>query len=466
MGKAARTGGDAAWSRIRGAGRRAWVGVVIAAACAFHGVVGAGQLTAVQASPVAPPGSASSGLQVLHWWTSSSERKAANLLAARLAGEGVQWQDAAIPGGAGIGAGKVLKGRVLAGDAPEVTQIIGVSVAEWGEMGLLLELDNAASADNWNSFLFPTVQNLITYRKHTLAAPLGIHRVNTLFYNRALFARLKLAPPRTWNEFDAAAARLQALGVQPLAQSSEPWQVATLFENLVLAESGPEFYRELFVRRSPQAAADPRTARALQRLRIVKGWANGAPAERSWTEVVRRFARGEAGMMIMGDWAKAELGEHRMVLNQDYGCAGAPGSGQYHLYSVDTLSMFAGDYRHVQAQEKMARLLLSASTQADFNVLKGGVPVRRDADPGRMDSCARASWTIFGKGAAVQAPSMVHRMAVDEASRDAIIAEVHRYFIDDRAPVAVAQRRLAALFRLFNLTSQGAPGAQNTDRGR
>jgi glucose/mannose transport system substrate-binding protein len=403
---------------------------------------------------------------VLHWWTSASERKAADLLAARLAAEGVQWQDAAIPGGAGIGAGKVLKGRVLAGDPPEVTQIIGVAVAEWGEMGLLLELDNVAGADNWNKALFPTVQNLIQYRKHTMAAPLGIHRVNTLFYNRALFARLRLAPPRTWDDFEAVSRRLLAAGIQPLAQSSEAWQVATLFENLVLAESGPEFYRALFVRRSPAAAADPRTAHALQRLRTVKGWAAGQLAERPWTEVVRRFARGEAGMMIMGDWAKAELNEQGAALDRDYGCTGAPGSGQYHLYSVDTLSMFAGDYRHAQAQEKMARLLLSPALQADFNLLKGSVPVRRDADPAHMDSCARASWSTFARGAVVQAPSLVHRMAIDEASRDAIIAEVHRYFLDDQAPVAVAQRRLAALFRLFNITSQGIPGAQDPDRRR
>jgi glucose/mannose transport system substrate-binding protein len=405
-------------------------------------------------------------LQVLHWWTSASERKAADLLAARLAAEGVQWQDAAIPGGAGIGAGKVLKGRVLAGDPPEVTQIIGVAVAEWGEMGLLLELDNVAGADNWNKILFPTVQNLIQYRKHTMAAPLGIHRVNTLFYNRALFARLKLAPPRTWDDFEAVSRRLLAAGVQPLAQSSEAWQVATLFENLVLAESGPEFYRALFVRRSPAAAADPRTAHALQRLRTVKGWAAGQLAERPWAEVVRRFARGEAGMMIMGDWAKAELNEQGAALDRDYGCTGAPGTGQFHLYSVDTLSMFAGDYRHAQAQERMARLLLSPALQADFNLLKGSVPVRRDVDPAHMDSCARASWSTFARGSALQAPSLVHRMAVDEASRDAIIAEVHRYFLDDRAPVAVAQRRLAALFRLFNITSQGIPGAQDPDRRR
>jgi len=460
MGKAVRSGGGSAGSRTASQGWPFRLAVLWAAVFAFQAGAAQPGAAPAPAAPAASPAPApTAGLQVLHWWTSGSERKAADLLAARLASEGVNWQDAVIPGGAGIGAGKVLKGRVLAGDAPEVTQIIGVSVAEWGEMGLLLELDDVAAADNWSGVLFPTVQTLIQYRKHTLAAPLGIHRVNTLFYNRSLFARLKLAPPASWDEFEAAAQRLLALGVQPLAQSSEPWQVATLFENLVLAESGPAFYRELFVRRSPAAAADARTARALQRLRTIKGWSGAALAERPWTEVVRRFARGEAGMMIMGDWAKAELKEYNMALGAGYGCAGAPGSVQYHLYSVDTLSMFAGDYRHVQAQQKMARLLLSPSLQADFNLLKGGVPVRRDADPGRMDSCARASWTIFGKGAAVQAPSMVHRMALDEASRDAIIAEVHRYFIDDRASVAVAQRRLAALFRLFNLTSQGAPGA-------
>ncbi len=97
----------------------AWPGVMrwaLALAC-----------TCAAAPSVATPGP---GLQVLHWWTSTGERKAADLLAARLADEGVAWQDAAIPGGAGLGAGKVLKGRVLAGDAPEVTQLIGPWIAE------------------------------------------------------------------------------------------------------------------------------------------------------------------------------------------------------------------------------------------------------------------------------------------------------------------------------------------------
>jgi len=152
--------------------------------------------------------------------------------------------------------------------------------------------------------------------------------------------------------------------------------------------------------------------------------------------------------------------------DRDFGCAAAPGTADYHLYSVDTLAMFAGDYRQMAAQENMARLMVTPVVQAGFNALKGGVPVRRDADPSALDSCARQSWTVFARGAAVQAPSLVHRMALDEASRDAIIAEVHRFFLDDGVAPGQAQRRLGALFRLFNLKPLGVAGAQDTDRGR
>ena len=109
--------------------------------------------------------------------------------------------------------------------------------------------------------------------------------------------------------------------------------------------------------------------------------------------------------------------------------------------------MFSKDYGHMAQQEKLARLAATPAMQQQYNAIKGSVPVRRDADPAKMDSCARASWTTFAKGAAVQVPSLVHRMAADEESRDAIIAEVHRFFIDDGVAALDAQRRLAAVLR-------------------
>jgi len=388
-------------------------------------------------------------LQVLHWWTSASERHAVNVLSTRLAKDGIVWDDGAVPGGAGVGAGKVLKSRVLAGSAPDVTQIIGVSLGEWAELGLLLELDDASTAGSWDKVMFPTIWNLVHQRGHTVAAPLGIHRTNTLLYNRKLLARLHLSLPTTWAGLEALAVKLRAAGVAPLVQSSEAWQVATLFENIVLSVGGADYYRDLFVHQNARAAADPRLVTALERLRQMKTWM--APIqEQSWTEVAKRFARSEGAMMVMGDWAKAELNESGFPVDQEFGCSALPGTEHLHLYSVDTLAAFANDYAHSAAEDRLARVVTTLQVQQQYNAAKGSVPVRRDAATSGMDSCARASFATFGKGASVQVPSLVHRMATDEESRDAIIAEIQRYFADDTVPAAQVQKRLATVFRTFS----------------
>ena len=403
---------------------------------------------AVHAACAAP---APEALQVLHWWTSASERNAVDVLAARLAREGIAWSDGAVPGGAGLAAGKVLKSRVLAGSAPDVTQIIGPAIGEWAELGLLLELDAPAAAGNWDKVMFPTVWNLVRERGHTVAAPLGIHRINTVLVNRKLFAHLGLVPPATWADLEALAPKLRAAGVAPFVQSSEAWQVAALFENLVLSVGGADFYRDVFVRQSAGAATDPRLFAALMRLRQMKSWM--APVqEQPWTDVARRFARGEGAMLVMGDWAKAELNTMGFGVDDDFACVPTAGTGALHLYSIDTLAMFANDYARSPAQEKLARLVMTPQAQQQYNAAKGSVPVRRDASTAGMDSCARASWTAFARGAAVQVPSLVHRMATAEESRDVIIAEVRRYFVDDTVPAAQVQQRLATVFR--TLTSR------------
>ena len=389
----------------------------------------------------------SNALQVLHWWTSDSERKAVKVLSDRLAQENIVWRNAAIPGGAGVGASKVLKSRVLAGHAPEVTQLNGVVFGEWADLGLLLELDNVSRPGNWKKLLFPTVWSLVQNRDHVVAAPLGIQRINMLFYNKKVFDRLDLVVPRTWADFDRVATKLKQAGVVPLAQSSEAWQVATLFETLVLAESGPAFYRRLFVDMNPQAYADPRLAHALKRLRGLKQWMPLPLRELSWNAMTRQLADGEAAMFVMGDWVKGELKAWGRIPDVDFACSTVPGTDDYHLYSVDTLAMFAGDYSHQPAQEKLAQILMSASVQTDYNQVKGSIPVWRYPDKTRMDSCSLASWRTFSKGSAFQAPSLVHRMATDETTKDAIVAEVRRYFMDDKITEADTQHRLAAIAR-------------------
>jgi len=400
------------------------------------------------ATPVVTAPSAS--LQVVHWWTSAGERRAVDVLINALAEQNIQWRDAAIAGGAGSGAGKVLKSMVLAGHAPEVTQLNGVIFGEWADLGLLLELDSVAAQGNWQKLLFPTVWSLLNNHGHVVAAPLGIHRINNLYYNQTIFRRLGLTAPKSWDEFDQVAARLRSAGITPLAQSSETWQVATLFETLVLSESGPSYYRQLLVDLSPAAFADTRLLHILKRLRSLKQAMAQPVREQAWTEVAHSLADGDAAMFIMGDWAKGEFNAWGLNVDQQFGCAAVPGTADYHLYSIDTLAMFAGDYSHQPAQEVLAQIAISPTVQADYSRFKGAISVWRAPDLSRMDRCSLNSWRVFSKGAAYQAPSLVHRMATDETTKDAISAEVRRFFVDDQVKPEQAQRRLAAIARALS----------------
>ena len=424
-------------------------------------------LVAVMAGLIAPgPAARAEGLQVLHWWKSASERRAIDLIAARLVDEHIDWRDSMIPGGSGVGAGIVLRSRVLAKDAPEVAQVNGIVIAEWARLGLLLELDGVAASGKWDKLLLPSVAALIAPGAHVVAAPLGIHRINTLFFNRKLFAQHRLTAPTTWEEFERVAATLQQAGVVALAQSSEPWQVATLFETLVLAEGGADFYRALFIARDPNAYSSAELAAALVRLRGLKKWMSKPVLERPWTDMARQLADGDAAMMVMGDWVKGELNAWGLATDVQFGCVAVPGTGALHLYNVDTLAMLAprqGSPSHRSAQERLAAIALSASVQSDYNQIKGSVPVLRNPLLSKMDGCARASWTLFAAGGAV--PSLVHRMALDEIVRDAIVAEVHRFFLDDTIAVADSARRLGAIGRSAAATAV-APASTRPSRTR
>ena len=386
-------------------------------------------------------------VEVLHWWTSSSERKAADQLSNQLTQAGVQWKDAAIPGGGGMAAVKVLKSRVLMGDAPDVAQLIGTTLTDWADIKLVVPLSQVAQRQRWQQVLFPVVLDLVSYKGEVIAAPIGIHRINTLLYNRRLFARAGIAPPKTWAQFEMAATRLQALGVKPLAWSDEPWQIATVFETVLLGEAGPSLYEDMMVRRKASAWADASVERALQRLRWLRGQAGETPQERAWTDSTRELMNDAAAMMIMGDWAKGELMAWGASPVHDFGCTEVPGTDGMHLYSIDTLAMLVTNRQHEAVQEKVAEVVVSPAAQMAYNRPKGSVPVRRDIDASQLDTCARDSWNTFAAPRSARVPSLAHRMAADEAVKDAVAQALWRFVTDPKTDIAETQRRLATIIR-------------------
>jgi glucose/mannose transport system substrate-binding protein len=393
------------------------------------------------------PGAQAQPLNVLHWWTSDSERQAADRLVQQLAAQGVEWHDDAIPGGGGGAAIKVLTGRVLAGEAPDVAQVIGRTLTEWADLDLVLPLDAVAERGHWRQTMFPVVLQTISRRGKVMAAPLGVHRINTLLVNHHVLEQLRLAPPRTWADVDAAARAMRAHHITPLAWSDEPWQVATVFETVLLSEGGPALYAELASSQGWPAWQDARVVAALKRLRWLRDLDDEASTEQPWTASARQLQSGAAGMLIMGDWARGELEAWGEQPGLDFDCVPIPQTAGMHLYSIDTLAMLVGRNAHRAQQEKMAEVLAQPATQLAYNQAKGSVPARTDIDPSQLDVCARDSWQTLARPGSALLPSIAHRMAAVESVRDAIGAVLQRFVRVRGMTPQHAQAQLLAIVR-------------------
>ena len=393
------------------------------------------------------PSASAQPLNVLHWWTSDSERQAADRLVQQLAAQGVEWHDDAIPGGGGGAAIKVLTGRVLAGEAPDVAQVIGRTLTDWADLGLVLPLDEVAQRGHWRQAMFPVVLQTVSRGGRIMAAPLGVHRINTLLYNHHVWEQLRLPPPRTWHDIEAAAKVMRAHQVTPLAWSDEPWQIATVFETLLLSEGGPALYTQLASSQGWPAWQDARVVAALKRLRWLRDLDDEPTTEQPWTASARRLQSGAAGMLIMGDWARGELEAWGEQAGLDFDCVAIPQTAGMHLYSIDTLAMLVGRNAHRPEQERMAEILAQPATQMAYNQAKGSVPVRMDIDPGQLDACARDSWQTLARPGSALLPSIVHRMAAVESVREAMGDVLHRFIKTRGMTPQEAQAQLLAIVR-------------------
>lgn len=152
-------------------------------------------------------------------------------------------------------------------------------------------------------------------------------------------------------------------------------------------------------------------------------------------------------MQIMGDWAKSEFTAAGKVPGKDYQCLPFPGTQKAFDYNIDSLVMFKlSNAENRKAQEDLARSVLDPSFQKDFNLNKGSIPVRLDADMAPFDSCAQQSMKDFKQASqdGNLVPSMAHSMAASSYVQGAIFDVVTNFFNDPAADPQKAAQQLAA----------------------
>lgn len=404
-------------------------------------------LAAVAATLVLAGAAQAGEVEVLHYWTSGGEAKAAAALKATLQAKGHTWRDFAVAGGGGDSAMTVLKSRVVSGNAPAAGQIKGPSLQEWAAEGVLANIDDVAKAEKWDSLLPRQISDVMKYKGGYIAAPLNVHRVNWLYANPEVLKKAGAKVPATWDEFFATAEALKKAGVIPLAHGGQNWQDFTVFESVALGLGGVDFYRKALVQLDPAALNGATMERVLATFRRIKGYTDKNAPGRDWNLATGMVVKGEAGMQLMGDWAKGEFVAAGKQPGKDFICVAAPGSAGAFTFNVDSLAMFKvkGDDK-IKAQKDLAAAVMSPQFQETFNLNKGSIPVRLNMDLTRFDDCAKASAKDFAASAqgGTLVPSIAHGMAVPAAVEGAIKDVVSQFWNNDRMTPKEAMTRLAA----------------------
>jgi glucose/mannose transport system substrate-binding protein len=187
--------------------------------------------------------------------------------------------------------------------------------------------------------------------------------------------------------------------------------------------------------------------KVLTTFRKVKGYTDKNAPGRDWNLATAMVIKGEAGMQIMGDWAKGEFLAAGKVPGKDFTCVAAPGTAKSYTYNVDSFALFKlKDPANQKAQQDLATAIMSPEFQEVFNLNKGSIPVRLGMDLKKFDDCAKTSAADFvsTSKAGTLVPSIAHGMAVPSAAEGAIKDVVSQFWNDDKITSAQAQDRLVA----------------------
>ncbi len=369
-------------------------------------------------------------VEVLHWWTSGGEAAALNVLKEDLESKGVTWQDMPVAGGGGEQAMTVLRARVTSGNPPIAVQMLGFDILDWAAEGALADLNEVAARENWDQVVPAALQNFSKYDDTWIAAPVNVHSTNWVWANKKIFDELGLSEPTTWEELVAAMDKIQGAGYVALAHGGQAWQEATIFDGIVMGVGGPEFYKQALIDLDPDALGSDTMRAAFDRMATLRGYVDDNFSGRDWNLATSMVIEGQAGMQMMGDWAKGEFLNAGKEPGTDFICFRIPGSQDTVTFNADQFAMFEVSEDRRAAQFEMASSIMSPAFQTAFNVVKGSVPARTDVSDAEFDACGKKgmadlaaaadSGTLFG--------SLAHGHAAPAAVKNAFYDVITAHF--------------------------------------
>ncbi|MBN8954829.1 MAG: sugar ABC transporter substrate-binding protein [Rhizobium sp. 60-20] len=328
-------------------------------------------------------------IQMLHWWTSGGEAAALKVIKDALAKQGYTWKDVPVAGGGGNAAMTTLKAMVAAGNYPTSSQMLGYNVLVYAEAGKLGDLTDLAKSEGWDKAVPAAFQKFSTYDGKWVAVPVNVHSVNWVWINKAVMDKIGGTEPKTFDDFLALLDKAKKAGVTPLALGGQDWQEAILFDDVVLATGGPEFYKKAFNDLDEASLKSDTMKKSFDNLAKLKAYVDPNFSGRDWNLTTAMVIKGDALVQVMGDWAKGEFHNAQKKPGEDFLCYRFPGTDGSVAYNSDMFAMFDVGADRKDAQVALAKTTMSKEVQSAFNVIKGSVPSRTDVPDTDFDICGK-----------------------------------------------------------------------------
>ena len=319
---------------------------------------------------------------IYHWWTAGGEKEALETIISSFKRmyPSIEPVSNAIPGGAG--GAMVMKVKVLAlsGKSPETFQAHpGLEIEPYLESDMLFDLSDLWVYAGLKDRMLDGIADLCQVDGKYFIIPIGIHKTNTIFYNKHMFAEYGVAEPEgkvTWDQLWAICDELQAKmpdGKYPFDLGDRKgWTATQAFESIMMG-TDPKIYEDFINGNATQEQVQV----VLNQFKHLMQYVAPDHSARLWDEAAGRVVAGDYAMMMMGTWMQPFMTKQGWVYGQDYGVFSVPGTDGYFGLCIDAF-VVPNDSESVENGLRCAYAIAESQTQIDFSKAKESVSPFKD----------------------------------------------------------------------------------------
>jgi raffinose/stachyose/melibiose transport system substrate-binding protein len=218
-----------------------------------------------------------------------------------------------------------LTAALAGGAAPDsIGWLEGIAIRQGAKAKQIIPLDGKLPVQN----LIPAARAQVQFDGHVWGSPLAAYTVG-IFYQRPIFKKYGLKPPKTWGELMAISKKLKDNGVTPWSMPAKDMIIPFFFYTMAASSilGLPGFHQ---LRQGKRKLTDPQLVKAAQLMLDLQPYYNDGFQAVAYVEGKALFAQGQTAMIIGGS---ADYTGYKQVNPKvDVGVFGFPSpSGNQHV---------------------------------------------------------------------------------------------------------------------------------------